>query len=421
MLRTSLLLLIVGLGGACGKATPPSNPPAGTGGRPSTATGGSPPAPGATGGMTAPGATGGTPGAGGVTPGTGGGTPGTGGTPQPPPPDGMIDTPTPPAADPRTTVVLFLIDGLTPEAARTAAANGANNLKMVIDGGVTVTQALSTSPAARTVLPNNSLPWGGATSGNVTVHTGTHVLEANAQGMDDIFHATRAAGMKSVFAGGSGNYSALNTANFAYSGELSDETVVNHGINHLKQDKVRLLRLHLQRIRDAWGGPADKTSGMSGYVRAIIAADVQLGRLIQALKDEAVWDRTFLVITADHGMGQQSGSNHPASTRSSWDIFMGFYGPGLKQGATIPYAESPDVAVTTMHFFGLPPLKGHTAASVMLAKKGPTGTLLTNLFAGAPAEIPHPRYVDQYLKMNTFGGNGDNYLAYRSAMLDLIK
>jgi arylsulfatase A-like enzyme len=213
---------------------------------------------------------------------------------------------------------------------------------------------------------------------------------------------------------------AFTTADFHYAAGVSDEVVVQQAIKHLKADKVRLLRLHLQRIRDDWSGPAGKTNAMSPYVRHIIASDAFLGQLIQTLKDEGVWNDTYLVVTADHGMGQTTASGHPASTASSWDIFMGFYGPGLKKGATIPYAELPDVAVTAAHWLGLT-LKGHTSASVPVAKKGPTGTLLTNLVAGMPDEIAHPRYVEQYLKMNTFPGTADMYPAYRAAMLELLK
>jgi hypothetical protein len=73
-----------------------------------------------------------------------------------------------------------------------------------------------------------------------------------------------------------------------------------------------------------------------------------------------------------------------------------------------------------MRFLGLPPLQGHTGA-VGLARKGPTGTVLTNLYMGAPAELAHPRYVEQYLKLNTFPASGDDYGAYRGAMLNLLK
>jgi hypothetical protein len=321
----------------------------------------------------------------------------------------------------KTTVVIFLIDGLQVDAARTAAASGATNLKFLIENGVTVTNAHSTSSAARTTLPDGTLLYGNATSGNIAVHTGTHVFEAGPQGLDDIFQAARAAGIKSVFSGGDANYSGLVTADFHYAATVSDDVVVQQAITHLKNDKVRLLRLHLQRIRDDWSGPAGKTMPMSAYVKHIVASDALLGNLRKALEDEGVWNSTYLVVTADHGMGQATSSSHVPATASSWDIFMGFYGPDLKKGASIPYAELPDVAVTTMRFLGLPPLKGHTAASVNLAQKGPTGTALTNLFQGAPDEVAHPRYVEQYLKMNTFPSSADNYAPYRTAMLSLIK
>jgi hypothetical protein len=326
---------------------------------------------------------------------------------------------TEPAAN--TTVVLILFDGLQADAARTAAANGATNLKLVIDNGVVVETARSTSPAARTTLPDGSLPWGNATSGNIAAHTGTHLYEAGPAGLDDIFLAARRAGIKSVFAGGDANYSGLVTADFRFAANVSDEMVVQQAIGHLKTDKVRLLRLHLQRIRDDWSGPAGKTDPASAYQRHLVMSDAYLGQLIQALKDEGVWDQTYLVLTADHGMGQTSASEHPPSSASAWNIFMAFMGPDLKKGATIPYAELPDVAVTVGRFLGLPPLWGHTATDVSLAQKGPTGTVLTNLFMGAPTEIPHPRFVDKYLQMGTFSTAGDLYPPYRAAMLSLIK
>src|SRR5205814_9342927 len=235
--------------------------------------------------------------------------------------------------------------------------NAAVNQKLALDNGVLVQTARSTRPAARTLLPDGSLPCGNATSGNVAVHTGTQLFEAGAPGMDDIFKAARAAGIKSVFSGGDANYSAFTTADFHYAAVVSDEQVVQQAITHLRNDHVRLLRLHLQRIRDDWTGPANETDPASAYLEHIVASDALLGQLRKALEDEGVWDSTYLVVTADHGMGQTSASAHVPSSASSWDPFMAFYGPDLKKGATIPYAALPDVAVTVMRFFGLPPLQ----------------------------------------------------------------
>jgi hypothetical protein len=81
----------------------------------------------------------------------------------------------------------------------------------------------------------------------------------------------------------------------------------------------------------------------------------------------------------------------------------------------------PDVAVTTMRFFGLPPLEGHTSPAVSLAVNGPTGTVLTNLFQGGQDEVAHPRIIERYLKLNTFPASGDDYGHSRAAMLSLLK
>ncbi|MEO8212887.1 MAG: alkaline phosphatase family protein, partial [Myxococcales bacterium] len=323
-----------------------------------------------------------------------------------------------------TTVVLFLVDGMTSEAVQAAVASGATNLGFVLANGVRVVTAHSTSPAAVIQLPAGSpggtQPWARATSGNVAVHTGCHLFESNQ--MDDIFLAARAAGVKSVFSGGDANYAVFTTADFHYGMMMDDAVTVQHAIDHLKNDHARLLRVHLQRVRDFWTGPADKTDPGSAYVRHLVEVDGLLGRLIQALKDVALWDTTYLVVAADHGMGQASSSTHVASSLSSWNPFMAFYGPGLKRGASIPYAELPDIAVTTVKFFGWPPLRGHLDPAVNIPVKGTTGTVLSNLFLGAPDELAHPRYVEECLALGAAcTSTGDDFGPYRQSMLGLIR
>jgi len=338
-------------------------------------------------------------------PGSGGGNPGDGGGASP-------------------TVVLFLVDGMTPAALDTAVSAGANHFAFVLDNGVRVVTAHSTSPAAVIQLPDGSpggtQPWGHATSGNVAVHTGCHLFESSQ--MDDIFLAAREAGIRSVFSGGDANYAVFTTADFHYGTMMDDATTVDHAITHLQKDGAHLLRIHLQRVRDSWTGPQSATDPGSPYVAHLLEVDGLLGRLIDALGAAGVWDNTYLVVAADHGMGQATSSSHPASTPSSWDPFMAFYGPGLKRGATIPYAELPDVAVTAAHFLGVRPLRGHIDPAVTLAVKGTTGTVLTNLFQGQPDSLDHPRYVERCLEMgSTCTSSGDDFGPYRQTMLSLIR
>lgn len=325
------------------------------------------------------------------------------------------------AGDGRTTVVIFMVDGLMADAAKTAAAHGAANTRFVIDNGVSVQTAYSTSPTPRIELPDGTRPWGAATSGNVSVHTGTHLFEAPSAGMDDIFKATRAAGIKSVYAGGDQNYAIFKSATFNYGLRMEDEEVVQKAIEHLKTDGVRLLRLHLQRVRDHWKGPADRTNPASAYIQKVVAADALLGQLIQALEDAGVWDHTYLVLTSDHGMARAGSGTHPATNTDSWKPFLAFYGPDLKKGATIPYAELPDVAVTTLRFFGLPPLEGHLDGAVNISRPGATGTVLSHLFVGGPSEIEHPRPIERYLSLGTHESSGDAFDPYRKAMLGILQ
>ncbi len=333
--------------------------------------------------------------------------------------DGRID----PA---KTTVVLFLVDGLMYDAVQTAVSVGAPNLAFVLENGVRVETAHSTSPAAIIQLPADApgaggpQPWGYASSGNVAVHTGTHLFESSQ--MDDIFLGARAAGIKSVFSGGADNYAVFTTPDFHYAMTMDDDVTVQHAIDHLRDDHVRLIRVHLQRIRDFWTGPADKTDPYSYYIAHLLEVDGPLGTLIQALKDAGVWESTYLVVTSDHGMVETTDSAHSPYAPTSWNPFMAFYGPDIKKGATIPYAELPDVAVTTMRFFHLPPLKGHMDPLVDIPVKGPTGTLLTNLFVGAPDDIVHPLFIQSCLSVGAACmSDGDDFAPYRLTMLSLIK
>ena len=317
-----------------------------------------------------------------------------------------------------TTVLVFIIDGLQSDAAKVAANNGAENFKFLMENGVCVEEAYCTSPAPRMYLPDGSLPWGTTSSPNVSIHTGTHVFESRQ--MDDIFLSARRANIKSVFAGGAGNYKEFTTPDYSYSGRLADSVVVQHGIDHFKNDGVRLIRLHLQRIRDNWSGPADKVNPNSKYQQDIQKVDILLGKLIQTLKSEGVWDSTYIITAADHGMGISERSNHPPSVSSSWSIFMNFYGPGIKKGISIPYAETPDLAIMINHFFNLEPLQGHTDPAVTIEPEGTTGTFLSNIFEGNPTELKHPKFIRRYLESKNWQPS-DNYEEYHTAMVSYIK
>ena len=314
-------------------------------------------------------------------------------------------------------VVVYVIDGLQLDAATTAAANGASNIKFIMDHGVYAMETCCTSPAPRMYLPDGTLPWGTSSSPNVAMHTGTHIFESRQ--MDDIFLSARRGNIKSVFAGGAVNYEEFTTPDFCYAGSLTDSAVVGYGTQHFKNDGVRLLRLHLQQIRESWSGPEEKLDPDSKYQKAILKADALLGELIQVLKEANVWNDTYIIIAGDHGMGVTEQSDHPPSVISSWSPLICFYGPGIKKGKTIPYAEIPDVAIMINHFLKLKPLQGHTDPDVPSYLRGATGIFLQNIFEGAPDEITHPQFIRWYL-IRKNRKPSDDYAEYRSAMITFI-
>ena len=315
-------------------------------------------------------------------------------------------------------VVLFMVDGIDSNTVSTAVDNGAETVADLLQHGVTVERSYCTSPAPRLRLPDGSLPWGGSTSANVALHTGCHIFESRK--MDDIFLSARRAGIVSMFAGGSVNYSVFDTADYLYYGgrDLSDEEVVDRGLQHFHEDGARLIRLHLQHIRDAWSGPDDTTDPDSDYIQYFVnTVDPLLAKLIGGLRSAGVWEKTYLILGSDHGMGQTSASNHPQSVRSSWETFMAFSGPGVKQGAKIAYAEGPDVALMANHFLGLPPLQGHLETELPDHLRGPSGTFLEHILVGGPSDIEHPRLIERFLDS---GLPSDDYGEYRKAMLQLL-
>jgi|GEM_PF-4386834 len=316
------------------------------------------------------------------------------------------------------TVVLFLIDGLQPASAKLMAANGAVNLKMMFDSGVVADSSYSPYPKEGYTIEDGSQPWGMTSPGNVAVHNGCHLFET--KNVDDIFLAARERGIKSVFAGGTANYTQITTPDFHTAGEITDQAVVQFGIDHFKNDHARLIRLHPQRVRDGWTGPAGIPDPASSYNKAILVADAELGRLIATLKTAGVWDSTWLMVAADHGMNNNPISLHDADQITSWDPFISFYGPGIKKGATIPYAELSDLAIMANYFMGSRPLKGVLDPAVTYMPKTPTGSFLSNIFIGAPRELNHPRYIARFLAAVNQKPKAD-YISYRNAIMPILK
>jgi len=110
------------------------------------------------------------------------------------------------------------------------------------------------------------------------------------------------------------------------------------------------------------------------YQEAIENADVQIGRILNMLKEQGVFDQTLIVITTDHGF---TGYGHGYQFITNRRIFTIFKGPGVKQGYemenTIP-VQNPENPSESYYV-------GHLTIDT-----APTITALVGLGAPADAE-----------------------------------
>lgn len=88
------------------------------------------------------------------------------------------------------------------------------------------------------------------------------------------------------------------------------------------------------------------------YYQTLAELDVFVGRLVQALKQAAIYDDTIIIVTADHG-GKEKG--HGGKTLLEMEHPFIICGKGIRQGMVIaePMMQY-DTAATIAHIFALP-------------------------------------------------------------------
>jgi arylsulfatase A-like enzyme len=93
--------------------------------------------------------------------------------------------------------------------------------------------------------------------------------------------------------------------------------------------------------------------GTPEYYESVEVADKLIGQAIQALKDTGMWDKTILLVTADHG-GKDKG--HGGATMGELEIPWILCGPKVTPNheLTTP-VNTYDTAVTVAYVFGLKP------------------------------------------------------------------
>jgi predicted AlkP superfamily pyrophosphatase or phosphodiesterase len=128
------------------------------------------------------------------------------------------------------------------------------------------------------------------------------------------------------------------------------EDAVERAVRYFEQSHPQLTFIHLDHVDHAGHKHGH---GTPEYYRAVEEADRLIGLVIEALKRASMWDRTALLVTADHG---GKGTKHGGATMQEIEIPWILRGPGVAAGKelTAP-VNTYDTAATVAYLLGLKP------------------------------------------------------------------
>ena len=137
-----------------------------------------------------------------------------------------------------------------------------------------------------------------------------------------------------------------------------DSLVIDITIEKMKEQDFKFMRVHLQRAGiEGMRISKEKSADLpdyrniwhkeSRYRKAIEVADGQLGRFVDWLKAEDLWDGTLLIICGDHGQANE-GWHEPYSPPSNKTPLL-IVGAGVDAPAEYEYCEIIDLAPTIAH------------------------------------------------------------------------
>ncbi len=132
-------------------------------------------------------------------------------------------------------------------------------------------------------------------------------------------------------------------------GNGPDETM-DMAMAFVKERKPALTFVHCDHVDHAghefgWGTPQ--------YYEAVAKADALVGRMLAALKDAGMADRTIVLVTSDHG---GAGKKHGGSTMAEIEIPWILMGPGVAAGRELRTpVRTYDTALTVAYILGVKP------------------------------------------------------------------
>jgi predicted AlkP superfamily pyrophosphatase or phosphodiesterase len=117
----------------------------------------------------------------------------------------------------------------------------------------------------------------------------------------------------------------------------------------IKQDRPDFLFIHFDEVDHAghkhgWKSPE--------YYAAVREVDGLIGEIIQALQQAGIYEKTILVMSADHG---GTGTSHGGESMAELEIPLILRGPGIRRTEIKTSVNTYDLAPTLAWIFGLNP------------------------------------------------------------------
>ena len=247
--------------------------------------------------------------------------------------------------------LVITIDGLRPDAILKADAP---NLKALIKEG-------SYTPSAKTVDPPKTLP------SHTSLVTGLvpkkHLTFINEWiedmgyvEFDTIFTLAKKEGFSTAMFVGKDKLNfiavpkSIDKLEVVEYSPTSVKEISNSFISYMKENTPGITLIHFPEPDI----PGHKNGWMSEeYLNALQRVDTELGNIINALKQAGIYEKTFLVITSDHGgKGKTHKGDHPDVTTIPWLAV----GEGVKQDYSIKEkVYIYDTAPTVLKALGISP------------------------------------------------------------------
>jgi len=123
--------------------------------------------------------------------------------------------------------------------------------------------------------------------------------------------------------------------------------ITKKAARYFKKKKPDFMFVHLDHVDHA--GHHDG-HGTRPYYDAVSVADEQIGKIVQAIKESGVAERTMLLIVADHGgKGHGHGGDSPEEVNVPWILT----GPSVVNGQLQVHINTYDTAATLAYLLGI--------------------------------------------------------------------